>query len=238
MRINIEKYVKWLEQQVDKEATQREIARYSGLLDGDLPNDNDDEWYEIHDAIRDVAYEKGYVLENNFRDFKNGFYPIGFIVRKIEENDCLKMLVDGTDFRFGISLPERDKAGIHEEDLYYGFWFDVYLHICNKYFLYHRKSEMLDSDDIKSILEMLEKAVNNKLEKDEELGFTEPDLEMIFNKYSSGEPSVDIKVYLPDDGVYTPNHYCFNLYGDEVIKFYEYLKSAYNKIMNELIIIK
>lgn len=82
----------------------------------------------------------------------------------------MKWQDNGTDIEFTINeyKPIKD------------FWCDVTLRVNNKYFNYLETGEILESQDVDSILDCIERLLDRKMYSPEEISFVEPYLSFVF----------------------------------------------------------
>lgn len=98
-------------------------------------------------------------------------------------------------------------------------WYDITFNIKNKYFSFNETHEDLLQSELWEIYHTLNKCLNNKLEKDKNLFFVEPTLEMVV----SMDKWIDIRIYLYDG---ESDYYSFTLYEEQMIRLRDYLKEA------------
>lgn len=93
---------------------------------------------------------------------------MGYIKSK---GDCaMKWKDNGTDIEFTINEYKPVK----------NFWCDVTLKVNNKYFNYLETGEILESQDVDSILDCIERLLDRKMYHPEEIFFTEPYISFVF----------------------------------------------------------
>ena len=98
-------------------------------------------------------------------------------------------------------------------------WYDITFNIKNDYFSFNETHEDLLQSELWEIYHTLNKCLNNKLEKDKNLFFVEPTLEMVV----SIDKWIDIRIYLYDG---ESDYYSFTLYEEQMIRLRDYLKEA------------
>lgn len=121
-----------------------------------------------------------------------------------------------TEFKFNIDkIVNKDS----EE------WCNMQISVKNEFFNYKNEGELLLFSEVEEIKNYLEQLLNGKLEEEEQLDFTEPDLEL--NLYPSDNVEyilLDIKFNLIEQGELSADYYNLCLDKKEIDELYSYLK--------------
>lgn len=121
-----------------------------------------------------------------------------------------------TEFKFDINRIVNKES---EE------WCSMQISVKNEFFNYKNEGELLLFSEVEEIKNYLEQLLNGKLEEEEQLDFTEPDLEL--NLYPSDNVEyilLDIKFNLIEQGELSADYYNLCLDKKEIEEFYNYLK--------------
>lgn len=121
-----------------------------------------------------------------------------------------------TEFKFDINRIVNKES---EE------WCNMQISVKNEFFNYKNEGELLLFSEVEEIKNYLEQLLNGKLEEEEQLDFTEPDLEL--NLYPSDNVEyilLDIKFNLIEQGELSADYYNLCLDKKEIEDFYNYLK--------------
>ncbi len=121
-----------------------------------------------------------------------------------------------TEFKFDINRIVNKES---EE------WCNMQISVKNEFFNYKNEGELLLFSEVEEIKNYLEQLLNGKLEEEEQLDFTEPDLEL--NLYPSDNVEyilLDIKFNLIEQGELSADYYNLCLDKKEIEEFYNYLK--------------
>lgn len=104
-------------------------------------------------------------------------------------------------------------------------WCSMQISVKNEFFNYKNEGELLLFSEVEEIKNYLEQLLNGKLEEEEQLDFTEPDLEL--NLYPSDNVEyilLDIKFNLIEQGELSADYYNLCLDKKEIDELYSYLK--------------
>ena len=121
-----------------------------------------------------------------------------------------------TEFKFDINRIVNKES----ED-----WCSMQISVKNEFFNYKNEGELLLFSEVEEIKNYLEQLLNGKLEEEEQLDFTEPDLEL--NLYPSDNVEyilLDIKFNLIEQGELSADYYNLCLDKKEIDELYSYLK--------------
>ena len=121
-----------------------------------------------------------------------------------------------TEFKFDINRIVNKES---EE------WCSMQISVKNEFFNYKNEGELLLFNEVEEIKNYLEQLLNGKLEEEEQLDFTEPDLEL--NLYPSDNVEyilLDIKFNLIEQGELSADYYNLCLDNKEIDELYSYLK--------------
>ncbi len=121
-----------------------------------------------------------------------------------------------TEFKFDINRIVNKES---EE------WCSMQISVKNEFFNYKNEGELLLFSEVEEIKNYLEQLLNGKLEEEEQLDFTEPDLEL--NLYPSDNVEyilLDIKFNLIEQGELSADYYNLCLDKKEIDELYSYLK--------------
>lgn len=121
-----------------------------------------------------------------------------------------------TEFKFDINRIVNKES---EE------WCSMQISVKNEFFNYKNEGELLLFSEVEEIKNYLEQLLNGKLEEEEQLDFTEPDLEI--NLYPSDNVEyilLDIKFNLIEQGELSADYYNLCLDKKEIDELYSYLK--------------
>lgn len=121
-----------------------------------------------------------------------------------------------TEFKFDINRIVNKES---EE------WCSMQISVKNEFFNYKNEGELLLFNEVEEIKNYLEQLLNGKLEEEEQLDFTEPDLEL--NLYPSDNVEyilLDIKFNLIEQGELSADYYNLCLDKKEIDELYSYLK--------------
>lgn len=121
-----------------------------------------------------------------------------------------------TEFKFDINRIVNKES---EE------WCSMQISVKNEFFNYKNEGELLLFSEVEEIKNYLEQLLNGKLEEEEQLDFTEPDLEL--NLYPSDNVEyilLDIKCNLIEQGELSADYYNLCLDKKEIDELYSYLK--------------
>ena len=121
-----------------------------------------------------------------------------------------------TEFKFDINRIVNKES---EE------WCNMQISVKNEFFNYKNEGELLLFSEVEEIKNYLEQLLNGKLEEEEQLDFTEPDLEL--NLYPSDNVEyilLDIKFNLIEQGELSADYYNLCLDKKEIDELYSYLK--------------
>ena len=121
-----------------------------------------------------------------------------------------------TEFKFDINrIVNKESAE----------WCSMQISVKNEFFNYKNEGELLLFSEVEEIKNYLEQLLNGKLEEEEQLDFTEPDLEL--NLYPSDNVEyilLDIKFNLIEQGELSADYYNLCLDKKEIDELYSYLK--------------
>ena len=123
-----------------------------------------------------------------------------------------------TEFKFDINRIVNKES---EE------WCSMQISVKNEFFNYKNEGELLLFSEVEEIKNYLEQLLNGKLEEEEQLDFTEPDLEL--NLYPSDNVEyilLDIKFNLIEQGELSADYYNLCLDKKEIDELYSYLKEG------------
>lgn len=126
-----------------------------------------------------------------------------------------------TEFKFDINRIVNKES---EE------WCSMQISVKNEFFNYKNEGELLLFSEVEEIKNYLEQLLNGKLEEEEQLDFTEPDLEL--NLYPSDNVEyilLDIKFNLIEQGELSADYYNLCLDKKEIDELYSYLKEWIDK---------
>ena len=121
-----------------------------------------------------------------------------------------------TEFKFDINRIVNKES---EE------WCSMQISVKNEFFNYKNEGELLLFSEVEEIKNYLAQLLNGKLEEEEQLDFTEPDLEL--NLYPSDNVEyilLDIKFNLIEQGELSADYYNLCLDKKEIDELYSYLK--------------
>ena len=121
-----------------------------------------------------------------------------------------------TEFKFDINRIVNKES---EE------WCSMQISVKNEFFNYKNEGELLLFSEVEEIKNYLEQLLNGKLEEEEQLDFTEPDLEL--NLYPSDNVEyilLDIKFNLIEQGELSADYDNLCLDKKEIDELYSYLK--------------
>lgn len=121
-----------------------------------------------------------------------------------------------TEFKFDINRIVNKES---EE------WCSMQISVKNEFFNYKNEGELLLFSEVEEIKNYLEQLLNGKLEEEEQLDFTESDLEL--NLYPSDNVEyilLDIKFNLIEQGELSADYYNLCLDKKEIDELYSYLK--------------
>ena len=121
-----------------------------------------------------------------------------------------------TEFKFDINRIVNKES---EE------WCSMQISVKNEFFNYKNEGKLLLFSEVEEIKNYLEQLLNGKLEEEEQLDFTEPDLEL--NLYPSDNVEyilLDIKFNLIEQGELSADYYNLCLDKKEIDELYSYLK--------------
>ena len=121
-----------------------------------------------------------------------------------------------TEFKFDINSIVNKES---EE------WCSMQISVKNEFFNYKNEGELLLFSEVEEIKNYLEQLLNGKLEEEEQLDFTEPDLEL--NLYPSDNVEyilLDIKFNLIEKGELSADYYNLCLDKKEIDELYSDLK--------------
>ena len=121
-----------------------------------------------------------------------------------------------TEFKFDINRIVNKES---EE------WCSMQISVKNEFFNYKNEGELLLFNEVEEIKNYLEQLLNGKLEEEEQLDFTEPDLEL--NLYPSDNVEyilLDIQFNLIEQGELSADYYNLCLDKKEIDELYSYLK--------------
>ena len=121
-----------------------------------------------------------------------------------------------TEFKFDINRIVNKES---EE------WCSMQISVKNEFFNDKNEGELLLFSEVEEIKNYLEQLLNGKLEEEEQLDFTEPDLEL--NLYPSDNVEyilLDIKFNLIEQGELSADYYNLCLDKKEIDELYSYLK--------------
>lgn len=138
------------------------------------------------------------------------------IIYMWEELMDVKLNNGFTEFKFDINRIVNKES---EE------WCSMQISVKNEFFNYKNEGELLLFNEVEEIKNYLEQLLNGKLEEEEQLDFTEPDLEL--NLYPSDNVEyilLDIKFNLIEQGELSADYYNLCLDKKEIDELYSYLK--------------
>ena len=154
---------------------------------------------------------------------------------EFEDEDTLNINIEDTYFKFGVSNYLQGKDNDDN-------WTKIKLIIKNRYFNYYKNSELMTSAELERLLSMLERLLEGKINKKEEIEFYEPDLTFklypklnlwktgkfayIKKGYEIQDIYMELHIHLQDNnGAYIGQEYIITFDREEIEKIDVYIKS-------------
>ncbi len=137
----------------------------------------------------------------------------------------INLNVDGTKLYFGI-LDYKNHTKNNSKC--YNCWCGIKLKIKNEYINYEIENELLESEDINSIIFYIKETLNGNLKENKFLSFTEDEISFKFYPYK--EPYITMIISFEEYGW---QKYQIDLYGDNLMKFMRFLEDVVNNKNNK-----